>query len=128
MSIASYLNVGFEFALLQGTRDASAASGDQSLTGAGFSPTGAVIIAGISSNAATSIGFDDGTLRQAIWNAHNSTPNTWGADTNYSIYITTAAGAAYSGVLTMNPDGVTITWTKTGLPTGTITFTVLAFR
>lgn len=111
-------------------RDVSTASGNQSVTGVGFQPKGAIFVMGISGNAArASIGVDDGTTAGSIYGNAGGTVGQFNV-VNESIYANTTDGAtAYQGhVTSWDSDGFTIAWTKTGSPTGTITIKALCFR
>jgi hypothetical protein len=118
------------FKIVTFTRDMSTASGTQAITGVGFRPRAVVFItsraAGTSQNC---VGLDDGTTPIGIFDNHNATADTWGIDTSFSLVVL-AGGSDYNqGKITAyGLDGFTITWTKTGSPTGTNTFAALCFR
>lgn len=98
------------------TYDISTASGTQSITGVGFKPKMARIIAGLNASASISWGMDDGVTPRCWYNT--TTSFTVGNDVN-AINITTGAGSAQAYVSSFDADGCTLTWTKTGSPTGT---------
>lgn len=108
------------------TRDVSLAGGaGVQLTGAGFTPRAAIVFMGQSGTKRTSWGFTDGSgqfclsLDVATGNYVPDGSKLIDADDN-------AGTTEYSFAWTAwNSNGMTGTWTKTGTPTGTITFYVL---
>ncbi len=110
------------------TRDTSTASGTQAVTGVGFKPK-AVIFFGTQVNTVeTTWGFDDGTT-PAYMNRYGATNFNIDAGTNSISSIETAGGNEYAGkISSLDSDGFTITWAKTGSPTGTLYVIYLAFR
>jgi len=112
-------------ALLSYTRLGDAVSGDVSYAGWGFSPKALIILASTAAGA-NSIGFGslnlaEMCLRQAL------------AETTHVISIVTiifiddTAGNTQTAVLkTLDADGFTLTWAKSGTGTATLTFAVLA--
>lgn len=102
------------------TRDTSAASGNVSYTGCGFQPTALVLVGSNNVTTSWSVGVVD-SARGA-----GNIFMYFAATTSYS----TAAlrvdapdvGGAHNqsaAVASYDPDGFTLTWTKTGTPTGT---------
>lgn len=109
------------------TRDMTLASGTQAVTGVGFQPRGVTFIGYHGTTAFGSWGADDGTLGASI--AANSGVSTNVLTTNRSIFLYTSSGATYDGRITaFGADGFTITWTKTGLPSGIATIIALCHR
>ena len=105
------------------TRDISLASGTQSVTGVGFKPKAVIFIGGSTGSGAWTIGYADGTNSGALIfvGPTLSTTNALGIDQ--------AGGNNYfGGNPTLDTDGFTISWTKTGNPSGTYTFNYLALR
>ncbi len=114
------------------TRDVSTASGTQAITGIGFQPKAVILIAGIAAanNEAVSIGVDDGTTGICIFNGGNDSANTWGFETakSISIHPSAAGNNATASVTTLGADGFTLTWVKTGSPTGTYNIGYLCIK
>lgn len=112
------------------TRDTSLASGSQEITGLGFAPKAIIFFSGQHDAVGeVCFGFTDGVAPKGIINIHNVSPNKWYTATNQIIDIHEAADKRYYGVLSsLDSNGFTIGWTKTGLPTGTLTINYLAFR
>lgn len=108
------------------TRDLSTASGTQAVTGVGFAPKVVKFESGRDGGGGNEYGLDDGT-----------TSNSWGRTTaasSFDLFSTQSIGhgeigASYTGEITsLDSDGFTITWTKTGSPTGTLTVNYWALR
>ncbi len=60
--------------------------------------------------------------------AQTGSPN-WAGNDSYTIYMAIGAGVSYDGTITsMDNDGFTIAWVKTGAAAGTISVFYLAFR
>lgn len=103
------------------TRDISLASGTQVVSGVGFAGTTFDFIVVVNGTYASSVGFD-GTNAYCKYNNSASTVGTDAVSTTYSIVLVPSTGNVYSGQITaIDIDGFTITWTKTGSPTGTAT-------
>ena len=117
------------------SRDTSLASGDQPVAGVGFQPS-VIIFLSCQDTAVgeSSIGFDIGTAGYALIDYHNITGSAWAtgggtAANAVSIRSYEVVGKVYSGyITTLGSDGFTITWTRTGTPTGTLTIYYLALR
>jgi len=101
------------------TRSAASASGDVSYTGAGFTPSGVIVIAmNDSGDDALGIGFiDSGATDEAnaATRAMGGTPFMI-VETNAVITMYDAAGSngQTAAGKTLDVDGVTLTWTKVG--------------
>lgn len=111
------------------SRDMTAASSSQSVTGVGFKPTFIIFIgAKSSSSTALSFGFDAGGANQtSIYG--NGTAGNFVDDPNASIRVDEGGGARQTADLsTFDSDGFTVSWTKTGSPSGTATVQYIAFR
>jgi len=110
-------------------RDVSTASGDQVITGVGFQPK-ALIVMGVGASGTTDkivFGMADSSLAEmAIF---EQTGPTYQRNTTklISLYHYGGAGNYLTAVLkTFDVGGFTLTWTKTGAPTGTAQFIYLA--
>lgn len=114
---------------IQITRDLTVATGNVAYTGMGFQPT-------------TCIGFGDagtsitqyttviGVVDSAGSNA-NLTAVTAGLvlDTAFlRFYDATGASSQSATIASFDADGLTLTWTKTGTPTGTATVSLMCYR
>ena len=105
------------------TRDMALASGTQAVTGVGFEPRFIIMLMTISGAVAgiASWGFSSGLGEDtATWDNHNSTADSYGTGTVF-VKGQTSGGVHYAGsLLSFDSDGFTITWTRTGAPTGVL--------
>jgi len=117
---------GFEYAsgiaILSSSRDLSLASGDVAYTGLGFRPSVILFISVTGSVAGFAVGLDRQAARFAVDAAGNYT-------TAYSIQCIASSGN-YQGafIKSMDANGYTLTWAKTGSPSGTGRILALAIR
>jgi hypothetical protein len=112
------------------TYDLTTASGDVGITSVGFKPSHVIFLAAVESdvNSLFSIGFSDGTVHYALGQAAITAPYMV-VPTNVALYYRSATADYQLGIVkTMDVDGFTITWTKTGTPTGTLGIHYMAFR
>ena len=102
----------------QASRDMTAASGTQDVTGFGFDPTHIIVHGEVEGAIPRCVG----QYSAAIGNRAIATTetNTQYLDTNYAAIFFTGWGAtAQKGALSLITDGFRITWVKAGSPTGT---------
>lgn len=129
-SITRYSDARWEH--VQSSRDLTAASGTQDITGFGFDPVICFVFAIKGETAAASIAYYEGSE-----NWGNESPN--GSAGTIGTYTSTATIVDYVTPLTGNSvrqsatgtfitDGIRLTWTKAGSPTGTLDFGVLCGR
>jgi hypothetical protein len=110
-------------------RNMETVTGDVAYTNIGFKPSAVIFLANIPGIANGSIGFDDGTLHYALGNEHTSVATTWQHSAIYSIIAYTAAGAyQYASISALGADGFTLSWVRTGGPTGLLNIAYMAFR
>ena len=118
------------FEIIQTTRDTSAATGNVSYTGAGFAPKAVLAFAGRGSTVANSIGFAEnvGTAEMMQWYSSGGA-GFYSVATNLLTLIE-SGGANYTNVsvASWDADGITLTYTKTGSPTGTADIALALFR
>lgn len=116
------------------TGNLSALAGDVNYTGVGFQPTSMTVMwTNNDGKLSFGTGFCDSALGQSVIGGWYSSSGTVGtvSHANYFIWDYTMAGmGAYQTALVKNYgiDGFTLTWAKTGSPTGTITFEVIAYK
>jgi hypothetical protein len=112
------------------TKDSADAGADVAYTGVGFKPSSVIFLCNVSTTTATSIGFDTQSAHGVIFDRYAQTASVnWAGNSSYSIIICIGVGVEYDGAIkTFDADGFTITWTKTGNCTGTISVFYLAFR
>lgn len=109
------------------SRDVSTATGTQAVTGVGFQPRLLVLLSNLGSSPATGASFTDGTNHGLIYNQHAFSANSWANSSTNIVTIEQGSGNQYNGALSsLDSDGFTISWTKTGSPTGTATIYFLA--
>lgn len=115
------------------TKDTADATGTNSYTGVGFKPRAVLFFSVMSSanNSQSSWGFDTLTNHAVLADSDVSTEDSYTQGTGSSIYAFQASGApvtSYEGALSsLDADGFTISWTKTGAKVGTITVYYIAF-
>jgi hypothetical protein len=117
-------------AIAQYTRDNTAVDGDVSYTGIGFSPDVMFVMAFLPNTSGMSLVHVMGSVvRDVVDVSGGGNPSVYSAG-GYFVYITTAAGKAMSAVLkSVDADGFTLTWTKTGATVaGTIYIDVIALK
>jgi hypothetical protein len=110
--------------IIGATRDYAAASGDVSYTGFGFKPSALIIIAADNATAAMSFGFAVATAGYGILQLYTGVCYAGGV-VDMQNAASVGQGAAWKSY---DADGFTLTWTKTGSPTGTIALKIIAFR
>lgn len=112
------------------TRDLTAASGNVSYTGVGFQPTtctGFGDAATSLSQYVTLIGMVD-----SAGSAANMTLVTAGVVYDNAAFLrffdATGSSSQRASINSFDADGFTLSWTKTGTPTGTATITIVCYR
>ena len=111
------------------TRDATTASGTQSVTGVGWAPTLLLLHANINGASASSLGFVNAGASISIFDDNPNGAGTYAVSGTNGIYISGPAPAAVQFALaTFDADGFTFNVTKVGAPAGTITVHYVAFR
>lgn len=121
------LNMTSACSIVQTTYNMTTASGNQTITGAGFTPSKVIVLA-VSSVGSTSysVGMDDLTTHSSIYQVASG--NT-GGTTSFSMEIQETNSNSQEGKFTsFNSDGGVIAWTKSGTPTGTATLIFMFFR
>jgi hypothetical protein len=110
------------------TRDTSLASGTQAITGVGFQPRAVILLASVDGTPEVSIGFTDGVTSGVIYNYHNVTANAWTVYTSIIALVQSAIINLLGTLSSLDADGFTISWVKTGAKTGTATIKYMAIR
>ena len=110
------------------TRDLTTATGTQDVTGIGFTPTGVILFAGVTGTSYMSLGMDDATTRGIIADQNVISTDTYLISASQSIYLIQGAGVYQLATVSAFASGqFTLSWTKSGSPTGTATIIYLAF-
>jgi hypothetical protein len=120
------LNTRLKSKLIQVTRDLTAVDGNVSTTGVGFTPTALIVQYGIDSTVYGGNGLADSSkAAKCVW----VQTNTAFYPQSTLIFCPSGAGAFQTAtVSSYDADGFTLTWAKTGSPTGTLTMNFLCFR
>lgn len=114
--------------VVNSTYNLTTASGTQDITGFGFNPTEVQIAYGVSGSSGLGIGHAAGST-QATKSASTDSATSMNSSTTGAIFYSNAAQNAYQfGVVSFITDGIRITWTKVGAPTGTLLLQVLGRR
>lgn len=127
-------NIGIipvSYKLITFTRVMSTASGNQALTGVGFTPRLILFQTGISGGAPwCSFGQSDGATNSSSEIAANTTSLGTFSQNVAGIQREDAAGTKYNTftVASMDADGFTVAWTKVGLPTATCSVSAICYR
>lgn len=112
------------------TRDTAAATGTQAITGIGFKPSHIIIwavVPGVAGNM--SIGVDNGTAHYAVYDNYMVYTNSWVFAPNLClVLLQTAAANNTAAVSVLDADGFTLSWAKTGTPTGIAYLFYMAIR
>jgi len=110
------------------TRDISTATGTQAITGVGFLPKVVFFLTVEDTGNMASWGFGNSATALTTYNTDNAAAGTF-ATTTGAIRVQDGAADIYTGGLnSLDADGFTIAWVKTGNPTGTITVRYLAIK
>lgn len=112
--------------VITATRNMTAATGDVAYTGVGFTPTSLMVIANIEAVVAQSIGISDSA--KTVRNMFQQNNSTYSSGAQVAFLISTAGNYQSAIVKTYDADGFTLTWTKTGSPTGTGYISFLCFK
>jgi hypothetical protein len=107
------------------TRDLSADAGDVAYTSVGFKPSHVIFLAG-GSNGVT-VGIDNGTVHYYVLSAGavdatDATKSIWCGG------VTPGSNFQTAIIKTLDTDGFTLTWAKSGSPAVTATIFYIAFR
>lgn len=114
-----------------GSRTAASGSGTQAITGFGFTPRVVEINATTSKASniiAVSFGVKSGSSSRSVFsNNDGASPVSGESATNCITLKVNGDTDKWEGTMSLDADGITITWTKTGTPS-TAYFTYKAFR
>lgn len=123
---ATWASVG-AFKVGSFSRDMTAASGTQAVTGIGFQPKAVIFLAVYTvTSSSLSVGIDDGTTSGEV-NIFNASVTYDGAS-GRSIALGDGTNFQRGPVSSFDSDGFTINFSKGGTPTGTATVYYLAFN
>lgn len=91
-------------------------TGTQVVTGIGFKPKHVSLLANINGEAKSSHGFSDGTTHRSMFTQNGT---TWSQGANAIALWTDGTTFATANVNSLDSDGFSLVWAKTGSPTGT---------
>jgi hypothetical protein len=121
------LAASFSSAYLTATYDLATASGTVDYTGAGFDPTTVVLFAGKDNSGAASWGLGKTSTDGVVYSQSEITAGDYYIGGSICRLIT-GAGASQAGEMSLITDGIRITWTKGGSPTGTASLFFLMMK
>ena len=111
------------------TRNITAASGNQAVTGVGFVPKAVIFLAVAGGTARASWGVDAGSGNTGlVYDFNSGAANTFAGQSTSSLQLYEGSTGRQSGEITsLDSDGFTIAWVKTSSPSaGTIEIAFLA--
>ena len=127
-----------DYSLINGTSvivnaglDISTASGEQVVTGAGFAPSSVIAYQTISNTAKWSIGMgtkSDSDYQCSVSNYLDSTTGVTDEAHIVSVYTSNSPDRVQASISSWDADGITLSWTKTGTPTGTATINYMFMK
>jgi hypothetical protein len=100
------------------SRNMTAASGDQDITGMGFQPSVVYVMAGSGGQADLgSVGWSDFTKQACLYSEATNYPGQRNLNNTCTVWmVQSSSGITQKGTVTALTDGVRITWTKQGSP------------
>ena len=111
---------GLTSQVIESTYDQATASGTVDYTGAGFDPTAALIISAQGATSEMSFGWvDSDNDNSALVDYHGVGADQWAGASGHAIQMYASASNNVLGVATLISDGIRLTYTKVGSPTGT---------
>lgn len=119
---------GANFFIGNTTRDLSLATGTQAITGVGFKPRAVLILAGKQNTNTLSLGWATSSASGYVFNNIPGGGLWWVDSGAVGIQITGVADQQAIALQSMDSDGFTLSWTKTGAPSGATVITYLAIR
>ena len=115
--------------IISTTYDTATASGNQSITGAGFKPGLVMVLGAVTATAQVFISFKDASYHGCLWNDHNRVANTWGINPSFDCELVESSTVYSRGTISsLDADGITISWNKNGAKTGIADLILLFLR
>ena len=112
--------------ILTATRDLTAGAGDVAYTGLGFRPSSLLCMASIDGATKWSLGISGSNSAEA--NMEKDFDGNVYQGTNLILHQSTGSNTATAVVKTFDADGLTLTWAKSGSPSGTLKMLFLCFQ
>lgn len=129
--VVSALSGANRFFVGNNTHDVSI-TGTQAITGVGFQPSMVILFGTTGAKGGYSLGFCDPALNQYCLfnNAQVSSDFTMNQSTSKIVWMQVGGAGtdAEANITSMDSGGFTLTWAKTGNPTGTCYFGYLCLR
>lgn len=113
--------------IITSTRDMSAATGSVAYTGVGFVPTSMHVIYYISGTLTVGHGFCDSARTGHSVGTDATAWNSRGG-AQFINSFTGTTNSQQATVSSYDADGFTLSWTKGGTPTGTLTLAFICYR
>ena len=118
------------------TRNMTTAAGSQAVTGVGFKPRAIIFYSNRANTSDMAMGFTsiintaaDNYTQGVVYDRNATSAGTYQNSTSYISVVDQGSGNTHLGrIASMDSDGFTITWSKTGSPTGTLEITYLAIQ
>ena len=126
LSQASQLTSRLFSKIIVATRDMAAASGDVAYTGVGFTPTAIIVLGAIIGGFPFVIGMIDSAALEVYITP--TAANVMSSSSGFIAIALTGSDAQKAALKTFDADGFTLTWTKAGTPTGTVSLMFMCFR
>lgn len=121
------VNTRLKSKVKQISRDLTATGGQVSYTGIGFTPSAIISMAGLGADI-TSIGVSDSAKGGLLLSGGPTwATNTGAVGANLGLYSSSGGNYQTWNVYSYDADGFTLTWSKTGSPTGTLYISFLCF-
>ena len=109
------------------TRDTEDASGDQAVTGVGFTPKALLFIGGQNQSVEVAWGWADANTEFGLYDRNGNVADTYGTSTTrWGTFVQTGSLEYQGSVKSMDVDGFTIAWVRSGTPSGVLTLSYLA--
>lgn len=106
------------------TYDLATATGTQAITGVGFKPSAIIIFGALDDSDVMALGVYDGT---AIYGLYHDYTVKYFVSPNLS-FVVSSGNYQVATISALGADGFTLSWTKTGTPTGALKIAYLAMR
>ena len=111
------------------TRDTTVASGTQAVTGVGFTPVAVILFSAQPTSNEVSWGLSTASADSGVRTEFALSADTFSSMNTSSISAIEGVGTNYQGqISSFDADGFTVTWTRTGTPSGTLEIEYLALK
>ena len=125
--LTSLPSAGIVDSIVTASYDLSTSAGTQSITGAGFTPSSAIMLYCKVGTNTVGVGFAVGSTEYTICNEHHTSAETWSTFSKIAMCVTGSATHA-SCTVSMTSDGIDLAWVLSGSPSGTLIQRFLFFK